>query len=236
MWLNVKAWERIVGKLSFMAKAIYGGRTFLRRVIDLIVRLKQQSRKGSRITKPVAADLHWWLQFMDRWNGEALILDGQKILASSLTSDASDTAVGAVYGQLVIYQVLTSKQRKWHINEKEIFAFLLAIREWGSNFPRKHVKFVPRLGAKLDNTTAMAWINKGTSRSKIAMLMLREICWISAIKGFRITCAHIPGNQNVVADAASRLEFARIPNTFVIKKARVQSLQEIDSIKRLNSI
>ena len=68
------------------------------------------------------------------------------------------------------------------------------------------------------------------------MVMLRELFWISATQGFRITCAHIPGEQNVIADAASRLEFWRIPNSFVIKKSRVQSPQEKDCIKRLNSI
>lgn len=234
-WLPIKVWQRLIGKLNFMAKAIYGGRTFLRRVIDLAVRLDRCHNKGSRVTKEAAADLHWWLLFMEQWNGKALILDGRKILANQLTSDASDKAVGAVYHHEVIYLPLSPQQIKWHINVKELFAFLVAIREWGSTFQRKHLKFIPRLGAQLDSVTALTWINKGSSKSKPAMKILRELFWRSATQGFRVTCSHIPGKKNVIADAASRLEFHRIPPQFRVRQARSLSAQEVLWIERLSS-
>ena len=233
-WLPLKTWERLVGKLSFIAKAVYGGRTFLRRLIDLTVLLKRQNKRGCRASRPALADLRWWRLFLGQWNGQALILDGQKILAPDLASDASNNAVGAVFHNQVIYQVLTPLQKAWHINEKELFAFLVAVREWGPSFSRKHVKFVPRVGAQIDNTTAMIWINKGTAKSKVAMHMLRELFWLSATQGFRITAAHIPGAQNVIADAASRLWFHRIPSNFKIRQARIRSPQEIDWCKKLS--
>ena len=148
---------------------------------------------------------------MDRWNGKALILDGKVISHRQLTSDASNFAVGAVFGTRVIYMELTQAQQRWHINVKELYAFLLAVREWGSSFARKHLKFVSRIGASVDNTSALSWINKGTAKSPVAMSMLREIFWRSALQSFRVSCAHIPGAQNVVADAASRLNFHLIP-------------------------
>ena len=232
-WLPLKAWERLVGKLSFIAKAIYGGRTFLRRVIDLVVQIKRQAWKGARIPKTARADLHWWLLFMEQWNGRALILDGLKI-GTELASDASNKAVGAVFGRQVIYQVLTAQQKTWHINVKELFAFLVAIREWGLLLARKHLRFVPRLHALLDSTTAISWINKGSSKSKQAMVFLREIFWRSATQDFRVTCSHIPGVKNSIADAASRLEFNRIPKRFQVKQARLLSTQEKSWIEKLN--
>ena len=235
-WLPLKFWERIVGKLNFMARAIYGGRTFLRRIIDLTVRIKQHNNLGSRVSSTAARDLKWWLLFMEQWNGRALLLDGQKIVPPILTSDASNKAVGAVYGKMVIYQILNKDQLAWHINVKELFAFLIAVREWGHLFARKHLKFVPQLGARLDSTTALAWINKGTAKSKPAMKILRELFWRSATQNFRVTCSHIPGILNKLADAASRLEFHKIPKQFQVRQARALTPQEIAWSRKLSSI
>ena len=236
IWLPLKTWERLVGKLNFIARAIYGARTFLRRLIDLVVRVKRQAIKGARVSKTAAKDIRWWLLFIKQWNGKALILDGTKILANQLTSDASNFAVGAVFQSSVIYLRLLPHQEKWHINVKELFAFLVAVRQWGHLFSRKHVKFVPRVGAQLDNTTALAWINKGTSPNKSAMIMLRELFWRSATQNFRVTCSHIPGIKNVVADAASRLMFHKIPAHYVVEEARSLTTLEIDWLKKLNTI
>ena len=99
--------------------------------------------------------------------------------------DASSFAVGVVYGNMVIFKVLTKAQQAWHINMKELFAFLVAVRQWGHTFTRKHLKFLPKIGAQLDNTSAIAWINKGTALNTEAMLMLRELFWHSATQNFR---------------------------------------------------
>ena len=235
-WLPLKTWERLLGKLNFIAKAIYGARTFLRRLIDLVVRIKRQGIKGARVSKTAAIDLHWWMLFMRQWNGHALILDGSKIMADQLSTDACDFAVGAVYQNSVIFLRLLPHQLTWHINVKELFAFLVAIRQWGHTFSRKHVKFVPRLGARLDSTTALTWINKGTSPNKTAMTMLRELFWRSATQGFRVTCTHIPGRKNVIADAASRLKFREIPLRYSIEQARTLSVVDQDWIEKLNTI
>ena len=37
------------------------------------------------------------------------------------------------------------------------------------------------------------------------MHYLRELVWLSAIYNFRITASHIPGIENAIADAISRL-------------------------------
>ena len=63
----------------------------------MVVSAKRQHKKGARASKTAKADLQWWFLFMDHWNGKALILDGNKILAKQLSSDASNKAVGAVY-------------------------------------------------------------------------------------------------------------------------------------------
>ena len=125
-WMPLKLWERLIGKLNFMARAIFGGRTFLRRLIDLVVLIKHHHYKGAKVSKSALADLLCWKTFMDHWNGKALILDGQVISHRELTSDASSFAVGAVLGTKVIFMELTPAQREWHINIKDLFAFLVS--------------------------------------------------------------------------------------------------------------
>ena len=96
VWLPVKMWRRLTGKLNHIAKAIYGGRTFLRRIWDLVVMLLKHNRKEAKVSRSAASDLHWWLLFMEQWNGKALILSGQEI-SYSLSTHASDPAVGAIF-------------------------------------------------------------------------------------------------------------------------------------------
>ena len=233
--MTLKMWERLLGKLNFIAKAIFGARTFLRRLIDLVVQIKRHQRRGAKVSKPAAADILWWQTFMHHWNGHALILDWSEVTGNMLASDASDFAVGAVFQSEVIYYKLTPMQREWHINVKELFAFIVAIRQWGQLFSRSHVKFLPRIGAQLDNTSAIAWINKGTSPNKTAMQFLRELFWRSAMQNFRVSCSHIAGAKNVIADAASRLQFHKIPGHYHIKEARGLTPHKLDWIKKLNS-
>ena len=68
------------------------------------------------------------------------------------------------------------------------------------------------------------------------MTMLREIFWWSAILSFRVTCAHIPGKVNLIADVAFRLQFNKIPPTYTVSKARQLLPHEQASIKKLSSI
>lgn len=236
VWLPLKFWESLVGKMNFIAKAVYGARTFLRRVLDLVNVIKRHKKRGASVSPQAKKDLTWWALFMERWNGQALILGPQRTVTSNLATDASGTAVGCVFHRAVIYQQLTPQQQKWHINEKELYAFIVAVREWGSAFARTNLRFLPRIGAKLDNTTAIAWINKGSANSQVAMTLLRELFWWSATLSFRVTCSHIPGKRNVIADAASRLNFSKIPPQYVVTPARTLSPQELASIKRLTFI
>lgn len=193
----------------------------------------RKDRRGARVSAEARADLIWWLTFVDEWNGHALILNGSTIRSPLFASDASDFAVGAVFGRQVVYLKLNEEQQQWHINVKELFALLVAVRQWGHLFIRSHVS-VTTWEAKLDNTSAIAWINKGTSTNKNAIKMLRELFWRSATKGFRVTCSHIPGKHNIIADAASRLRFDKIPPKYEVTEARKLTDWEKICLKKLN--
>ena len=90
----------------------------------------------------------------------------------------------------------------WHINEKELLSIYLAALQWGAEWMNKHVV------VHVDNMTAKAGINKGSSSSPVIMKMLRDLFRISAKYNFHLVAVFIPGVENILADAASRGNWA----------------------------
>ena len=55
------------GKLSWAAGVVYGGRVFIRRIIDAICHLRAASHKRI-ITPEMRLDIQWWDEFMYSFN------------------------------------------------------------------------------------------------------------------------------------------------------------------------
>ena len=88
---------------------------------------------------------------------------------------------------------------EWHINCKETLSAVLAARHWGHLWANSKVRFFT------DNITTRANLNKGTSGNKFIMPYLRELFWHSAIHNFEISAKYVPGIDNDLPDAISRL-------------------------------
>ena len=58
-----------------------------------------------------------------------------------------------------------------------------------------------------DNSTTVAALNKGTSRSEDLLAIVQEIFWLSVRYCFKLSALFIPGKDNILADRISRLEF-----------------------------
>lgn len=192
--------EKLVGRLNFAAKVIRGGRTFLRRMIDLVNSVKDHNAMV-RLNGSFRADVRWWIDFSSSWNGRAIMLDPVVIDSRRLVSDASDVACGAIFDSHFIIRMQDSLTRHWHINDRELLGVYLAAQTWGHMWENRHVVI------SCDNSTAVAAVNKGSSKSPVIMRMLRDLFWISAKFNFHLTAKYIPGFTNVLADAASRAQF-----------------------------
>ena len=62
----------VVGILSHACKAVRAGRSFVRRLIDLSSSVRQLDR-FVRLSREARADLEWWCQFGQEWNGTAMM-------------------------------------------------------------------------------------------------------------------------------------------------------------------
>ena len=92
---------------------------------------------------------------------------------------------------------------QYHINFKEVLALEPAVIRWGHLWKNR------KIVVHTDNKAAESIINKGSSTEPFVMASLRRVFWLSAIHNFRIFAVHIPGSENKLADAASRLHEPR---------------------------
>ncbi len=192
--------EKLVGKLNFAARVVRGGRTFLRRMIDIVNSVESHDATVY-LNQCFRDDVRWWLDFASTWNGHAVMLDEAVVDERRFVTDASNLACGAVFDHHFIIRPHDQVTSSWHINDKELLSIYLAARTWGHLWSNKHVVVA------CDNLTAVAAINKGSSKSLAIMRMLRDLFWISAKFNFHLTAKFIPGFMNELADAASRIQF-----------------------------
>lgn len=193
--------QKLLGHLNWASKVIRGGRTFLRRLIDLCMKLKSGHHR-TWLSREARADIHWWLQGVSVFHGSCPFSCDLRPPDQELATDSCLVGGGAFYGNDWLYSNFSQDFPDLlgeHINTLELVTVLLSVRRWGHLWRGRHIC------VRCDNSSTVAAINKGTSRSKIFMKYLRELFWLSEVNGFRLTAKHIKGEHNFLADLISRL-------------------------------
>lgn len=196
---NKKQLQSLAGKLNWACRVVYGGRTFLRRILDFMNTLPSNTTK-QRLSSEFHADIRWWHSFLGHFNGRCPFLKEQP--TTDVQTDACPLAAGAYFHGDWFYHnfaVDSPQLASLHINHKEVLAQTFAASRWAPNWRNQHVII------HSDNVAAVHIINKGSTANPFVMCALRELFWLSAIYNFRFTAIHIPGKSNVIADAVSRL-------------------------------
>ncbi|XP_033730239.1 uncharacterized protein LOC117319560, partial [Pecten maximus] len=155
--------QSLVGKLNWVSSVVYGGRAFLRRLINAMNTLRHKSHK-LRFSADTLLDIKWWLAFMPRFNGKSLLLDD--IPVSALYTDACSEGAGGLWGDSWFYcnwEIDYPNVAPLHINEKEVVAATLAVQYWAPQLANKRVYIFS------DNTVTVACINKCSSRNNRIM-------------------------------------------------------------------
>lgn len=116
-------------------------------------------------------------------------------------TDASDVAIGAVLSQddrpvAFLSRTLTNSEKRYPTIEKEAMAIIEATRKWGHYLHG-------RLFRLMTDQKAISFIFDPTRRSKIKNAKLQ--LWRLELGSFAYTIEHIPGIDNVAADALSRV-------------------------------
>ena len=216
--------QRLCGILSHSSKVIKGGRTFSRRVIDLLKSLPEGNPR-IRLTSEFRKDLQWWRDFAKDFNGKEKVILEQLSYSQSLFTDSCLQGYGLVLGndwQAGYFSsdidlkpdqedTLESIHKHWvnvdvpdhsNINFLELVPVMQALERFHKLWSDRHIVLYS------DNTQVVAMINKGTSANVHCMSYIRHMFWICAKNNIHITARHIPGESNFLPDLLSRVYFS----------------------------
>ena len=115
-----------------------------------------------------------------------------------LESDASGTGWGGVCGSHSTGGHWSEEEQDHHINWLELLAAFLTLQTFCRDRRDIHVRMM------IDNTTAVACLNKMGSTKTALMSLTSEVYDWLIDRNIRVSATHIPGIKNVKADKASR--------------------------------
>jgi len=188
--------QSFIGHLSHAAMVVRPGRTFLRRMLDLLRAVKRPSH-FIRLNRHFFSDLRWWELFLPRWNRRSILTHHHMNI--KVTSDASGNwGCGAFAGKTWFQLQWPADWSAIHIAAKEMVPIVIAMAIWGQQWQGCHVQCLS------DNVAVVAAVNKGSARDPLLMHLLRALFFILAHYDICLTAEHIPGRHNCIADSLSR--------------------------------
>ncbi len=230
-----KELESLVGKLSHACYVVPAGRTFLRRLINLL-RDSKRYWKTIRVTRECQLDLEWWSDFLLSWDGVYFfdLPEWVPLADFELSSDASGKkGFGVYYNGVWFAKVWLEAQQPLGMAYKELFPIVIACHIWGPSWSRKRIKFW------CDNQSVVHILQSGTSKDVKIMHLVRALYLITAKYNFRVCASHIPGKTNRIADSLSRFnlqEFFRLapnanPTPVEIPAGEFASTSDLQTLK-----
>ena len=190
----------LVGLLQHASKVVVPGRTFTARMYYKAARVKKLDY-FTKLDKSFRSDLHWWHVFINAWNGRSFlhVINLQATVNLHIHTDASGSwGCGGLFGEKWFQYAWTAEWSNLNIMVKELLPIVISCAIWGPLLSQKAVEI------HCDNTGAVSAINKGSSKDKTGMHLLRCLWFFAALFQIRITAIHIPGVDNVTADLLSR--------------------------------
>ena len=206
-WVDRKACkkrdlESLLGHLQHAATVVRPGRTFVRRLIELLASADKAGR-WIRLNAPTRSDLRWWLQYMEGWNGVSL-MPRLSLPAVIVESDASGSwGCGALWGTQWFQWQWRDGAPEWLIAPKELLPILFAVAVWGPHWVGRLVV------CQCDNMAVVSVVNSGYSRDNAMMHLLRCLFFMVAHFQIQIKAVHVAGVVNVAAYALSRNDISR---------------------------
>ena len=197
----------LIGLLSFAAKVVAAGRTFLRRLIDF-----SSSASGLSdivaLTTEAQEDILWWQEMLPLWNGKACIRDHRwsKAADMELFADASGLGSGGFFqGQWFrgTWKEFNAPQPSASIIWREMVPVAVAYACWGHRWSGKKILL------HCDNSSVLEAWKAGSCWHPGVVRLIRKSLHVAALNNFITLITHIPGINNSIADALSRGQLAR---------------------------
>ena len=185
---------KVAGLCVSVAWAVSPGKLFLRHLYRLLA-TKTSWSDTLLLNDSCVQELHWWLNAVDEWNFREV---RPRPFDVQLETDASHLGWGAHIGDLEAKGDWNNRVACQSSNYRELLAILLALIAFKSVLKGLHVQILS------DNVTAGAYINnKGGPVPTLSNLAI-AVWGVAADNGILISCKHIAGVDNTIADTLSR--------------------------------
>lgn len=206
-----KVLQRVVGKMQWASRVVYGGRVFMRACLD---GLSTVQHPGHRVTlnRALRDDLDWWLSAAAAQNGRLSL--APKLPTFYVYTDACLSPVPSIGvfcdGAFVSLSLpgllslgLPAPESLDDINPWECFAILVAVSLFSRCWRGGRVVFF------CDNAATVSSLSSGAPRARGPRAVVRALFTLCLESHVRPVVQHIPGEQNVLADSLSRRQWAR---------------------------
>ena len=192
--------SHLIGKLNTTTRHSRWRPSFCR---ALHTCLKQALEVGSQdyqspvqLSTQAKEDLQWWELYLSNWNGRSLISQQSSM---TIISDASLQGWGAFCNGVRTRGQWFPQEQTLHINCLELLAASLAVRTFAKE--RSGITIL----LKIDNTTAVAYINRMGGTASPMLWQLTKDLWLWCMeRNILLQAQHLPGALNSIADRESR--------------------------------
>ena len=190
--------QSLISKLHFICNVCRPGRTFLRRMIDVICNI-QHPTHHLRLNRAFHNDFLWWRIFLPSWSGCSFFYDDEWLFSSHLElyTDAYHSGFGAyfsggwLYGSFQEHDIRRSRS----ITFKELYAIAVALHTWCDVLACHNILF------HCDNLSLVNILSSGTSKCRHIMTLLWFWSFTCAHYNIMLCAIHIHGVDDHWADS-----------------------------------
>ena len=203
--------QKLTGYLNFLCKCVVPGRAFTRRMYS-IVSSKMKPHHHVRISPEFRMDLLVWEKFLQHPTVFCCpFLEVGYFTADDIDmySDAAKHAkkgFGAYCDKSWTFGIWGAEfmdECQPSIQYLELYGVTAAVLLWIRRFKNKKICLF------CDNDSVVKMINKGTSKCKQCMVLIRIITLECMIQNVRVFAKWVATDENGKADALSRMDFKR---------------------------
>ena len=198
---TIRHLSRVLGLLEACRPAVWSAPLHYRQLQTLQINALQRWANYNApvdLTPSAKSDLSWWVTALQTPQGSPTV---PPIADLTISSDASKQGWGASCGSQRTGGLWSEKESQDHINVLELRAAFFALKSF---LPTQTNKVIC---LKLDNTTAVSYLNNLGGTHCLQLLHLAVAIWDWCEKRHLFLLAqHIPDKTNVEADTESRVK------------------------------
>ena len=170
--IHRRQYESLLGKLMHIAKCVHSAHTFMSRLLQA---LRDMDGWFMHVTREVKADLMWFLEFSEQWNGTSIIPRDAPSMAIQV--DACLTGIGATDGKRAYSGRIANEDNPGgSINDLEAGNVIVALHSFLSTDNRgQHIL------VECDNLATVQALKRGRAKNPVLMQCARMAWMVQAL-------------------------------------------------------